>query len=165
MRKLGVNRSRRGARIRAEKLIDDKIVVATGLSSKWARRKAVRLAELQREPRILTPPIRSIPRALLRRSRPRGSRNLSPTSRNIFGASAHAFAGVWKIHHGDPFSTFRANARRFGLVELPIKLPMRPWPVAVVLLKNRTLSPIVERFIACAREMSKTITSARQRCG
>jgi hypothetical protein len=36
-------------------------------------------------------------------------------------------------------------------------MPMSPWPVAIVMLKNRTLSPVVERFIECAREVVKSI--------
>jgi DNA-binding transcriptional LysR family regulator len=34
-------------------------------------------------------------------------------------------------------------------------LPVRPWPVNIVTLKNRTLSPVVERFIECAREVTR----------
>jgi len=157
--------ARLGEDLVIEKLIDDKIVVATGLSSKWARRKAVRLAELQREPWILTPPDTINTASIAEAFKAAGLEEPEP---NVVTFSAHLrthLLASGKFITVIPFSTFRANARRFGLVELPIKLSVRPWPVAVVLLKNRTLSPIVERFIACAREMSKTITSARQRCG
>jgi hypothetical protein len=44
-----------------------------------------------------------------------------------------------------PQSVLRLIARRFGLKELPIALPARPWPVAIVTLKHRTLSPVVQR--------------------
>jgi DNA-binding transcriptional LysR family regulator len=47
----------------------------------------------------------------------------------------------------------------YGLKVLPVDLPVRPWPVVVVTLKNRTLSPIVERFIDCARQVAKSIMS------
>jgi len=57
-----------------------------------------------------------------------------------------------------PLSALRANVRQFGLKALPVKLPVRPWPVAIVMLKNRTLSPVVERFIESARDVSKTIS-------
>ena len=49
-----------------------------------------------------------------------------------------------------------SNADYFSLTLLSVDLPIRPWPVAVVTLKNRTLSPVVERFIACAREVAKS---------
>jgi len=54
------------------------------------------------------------------------------------------------------------NAGRFGLKELPINLPARPWPVAIVTLKNRTLSPVVGRFLECAREVAKSMTGRPQ---
>jgi len=38
-------------------------------------------------------------------------------------------------------SVLRLNADRFSLKVLPIDWPMRPWPVAIVTLKDRTLSP------------------------
>ena len=44
---------------------------------------------------------------------------------------------------------------------LPVKLPVRPWPVTIVTLKNRTLSPVVELFIACAREIAKSVEPNR----
>jgi DNA-binding transcriptional LysR family regulator len=47
--------------------------------------------------------------------------------------------------------------RHISLKALPVGLPVRPWPVAIVTLKNRTLSPAVERFIECAREVAKSI--------
>jgi transposase len=36
--------------------------------------------------------------------------------------------------------------------------PVRPWLITLVTLKTRTLGPIVERFIECAREVAKELT-------
>jgi len=36
-----------------------------------------------------------------------------------------------------------------------------PWPVNIVTLKNRTLSPAVERFIECTRDFSRPIREGR----
>jgi DNA-binding transcriptional LysR family regulator len=44
----------------------------------------------------------------------------------------------------------------YELKVLPVDLPARPWPVVMVTLKNRTLSPIVERFVDCARHIAKS---------
>jgi hypothetical protein len=38
---------------------------------------------------------------------------------------------------------------------LPVDLPTQTWPVVIATLKNRTLSPVVERFLASAREVAK----------
>jgi hypothetical protein len=41
-------------------------------------------------------------------------------------------------------SVVRLNAEPFGLIALPIKLPMANFPLAVITVKNRTLAPAVE---------------------
>jgi DNA-binding transcriptional LysR family regulator len=54
-----------------------------------------------------------------------------------------------------PRSVLRLYAERFVLKALPVDFPVRPWPVSIITLKHRSLSPIVERFIACAEEVAK----------
>jgi DNA-binding transcriptional LysR family regulator len=56
-----------------------------------------------------------------------------------------------------PVSVLTLNADLFFLKRLPIEVPMPPWPVAVVMLKNRTLSPVVERFVECARDTTRSM--------
>jgi DNA-binding transcriptional LysR family regulator len=55
----------------------------------------------------------------------------------------------------------RSVAYYKALKVLPVDLPIRPWPVNIVTLKNRTLSPVVERFIACAREATRAMREGR----
>jgi hypothetical protein len=50
-------------------------------------------------------------------------------------------------------------AERFSLAVLPVELPTRPWPVALATLKNRTLIPVVERFLDCTRNVAKSFGS------
>jgi DNA-binding transcriptional LysR family regulator len=40
---------------------------------------------------------------------------------------------------------------------LPVDVPVRPWPVAVVTLKNRTLSPVAQRFIDHVRAFARSM--------
>ena len=61
-----------------------------------------------------------------------------------------------------PRSVLHTYGPRFSLKALPVDLPLRPWPVTIVTLKHRTLSPVVERFIGCAREVARTFTGRRQ---
>jgi DNA-binding transcriptional LysR family regulator len=46
-----------------------------------------------------------------------------------------------------PRSLLRLSADGIGLKALPVKLPISNFPVAIVTLKNRTLSPVVLLFI------------------
>jgi DNA-binding transcriptional LysR family regulator len=56
-----------------------------------------------------------------------------------------------------PKSALRRGADGQQLKMLRVDLPTTPWPVTVLTLKNRTLSSVVERFIACAREVAKSM--------
>jgi hypothetical protein len=55
----------------------------------------------------------------------------------------------------------RFNVPRFGLKVLPIKLPAQPWPVAMVTLKNRTVTPVVQEFMKDVRTVAKTMLHQR----
>jgi DNA-binding transcriptional LysR family regulator len=149
-----------GEDLAVEKLFDDRTVLAVAATSKWARRKTVRLSELQDASWILTPP-GTINAVLVADAFK--SAGLEPPKPNLVTFSAHLrthLAASGRFVTAIPLSTFHANARRFGLTTLAVNLPVRPWPVAIVMLKDRTLSPVVERFIERAREVSKTISRA-----
>jgi DNA-binding transcriptional LysR family regulator len=55
-----------------------------------------------------------------------------------------------------PRSVLDLYAGRFGLKPLPLELSDSAWPVKIATLRKRTLSPVVERFIACARDVVKS---------
>jgi DNA-binding transcriptional LysR family regulator len=62
-----------------------------------------------------------------------------------------------------PSSVLSQHAERQLLKELPVDFPITRWPVAIVMLKNRTTSPLVERFIECARDVARSFGRAGQR--
>jgi DNA-binding transcriptional LysR family regulator len=45
--------------------------------------------------------------------------------------------------------------------QLPIELPIASAPIGIIMLRNRAPSPVLRRFIDCAREFAKPL--ARQR--
>jgi hypothetical protein len=45
-------------------------------------------------------------------------------------------------------------ADHYAIAALPVDLPANQFSVRIVTLKNRTLSPVVERFLACVREVA-----------
>jgi DNA-binding transcriptional LysR family regulator len=139
-----------------EILFNDQLVVAAGRHSDWARRRKIDLAELITEPWILSGPNTWNNIELAHACRTRGidmPKISLETSSNAIRVSLLAT--------GPYISTFARSsmslyADRFSLTALPVDLPIRPWPVVIFMLKNRTLSPVVERFIACAREVAKS---------
>jgi hypothetical protein len=56
---------------------------------------------------------------------------------------------------GDAVLRFRA--KELGLKVLPAALPHRPSTVAILTLKNRTLSPLAKMFIEAAREPTQPL--------
>jgi len=146
-----------------ETLFEDRLVLACGTQATWARRRKIDLADLMDEPWILAAADTWNYRALVEAFQARG---VAMPTITLATLSVHLRAQL--LADGQfvtlfPVSLLRSNARYFSLKLLPIDLPIRPWPVAVVTLKNRTLSPLVERFIDCAREVAKSFAAGARR--
>jgi DNA-binding transcriptional LysR family regulator len=58
-----------------------------------------------------------------------------------------------------PDSVLRYNAKQWSLKALPIDLGVEPRAVAIVTLKKRTVSPVVQLFIEHVRAVAKTMFS------
>ena len=54
-------------------------------------------------------------------------------------------------------SVMRLSARPFSIVALPIELPSADFPLAVITLKKRTLTPVVKLFLDCARNVAEGV--------
>src|SRR5262249_5386563 len=141
--------------VKVDLLFDDRLVIAAGANSRWARRRKIDLAELIDEPWILPPTDTWHHECLVEAFSVRG---LSlPKARLV------SFCVPLRTHllAAGPYltlfahSVMRHNAQRFQITVLPVELPVRSWPAVVITLQHRTLSPVVERFIACAREVAK----------
>jgi DNA-binding transcriptional LysR family regulator len=55
------------------------------------------------------------------------------------------------------------NAKHWSLKALPIDLLVRPMPIVIFTLKNRTASPVVQLFIDQAHETAKSFLSTPMR--
>jgi DNA-binding transcriptional LysR family regulator len=147
--------------IRTEVLFHDGIVVVAGLQSRWSRRRKVDLSELAGEPWVFPQPQSpfNAPVADLFRARglPFPPRGLARGSVNLLCAliASGPFLGLF------PRSLLHFGANLPPLKVLPLELPIKPLPVGIMTLKNRTISPVVQLFIDCAREISKPLA----RCG
>ena len=138
-------------------LFEDELVVAAGSKSPWFGRRKVDLADLANERWILTAP--GIWNYMLVSEAFR-ARGLDVPNISMRTLSVHLRINL--VATGDfittlPRSILHLYAARFGLQALPIDFPTRPWPVSIITLKNRTLSPVAEQFIECAYEVAKTM--------
>jgi DNA-binding transcriptional LysR family regulator len=145
-----------GDELNIETVCHDQLLIAAAKASPWARRRKIDIAELAGEPWILQGPGTWVHQILADAFRSRG---LGMPHISLVTFSIHLRAGL--LEDGSfltalPESVLRFHAERFALKALPVSLPQRPWPVLIMTLKNRTLSPVVERFIDCVREVAKS---------
>jgi DNA-binding transcriptional LysR family regulator len=146
----------------AEVLYDEQDVVAAGAQNPWVRRRKVALADLMNEAWTLPPPDSLNGELIVEAFRARGLDlpratlvTASVPVRNALLASGRFLSTV-------PGSVFRFPASNPGLKRLPIDLPTTRTPVAVITLKNRTLSPVAQVFIDCAREIVRGLAKGNR---
>jgi DNA-binding transcriptional LysR family regulator len=142
--------------LNSEELFEDKLVVVAGANSKWARRRKLDLCDLVDEPWIL-PPIGGWYRTFVTDAF--RERELAVPKAGLVAHSVGLRARL--VAEGSYITTFaksvvHLNSWHNTLKILPIDFSSRALPAGILTLKNRTLSPVVERFIATARTVSKT---------
>jgi DNA-binding transcriptional LysR family regulator len=143
-----------GEDLNVEHLLDDPMVIAAGKQSRWANRRKVQLAELVDESWIL--PGTGWPLAALTEAFKAKGLSLPRFSLLTFSMPLRLdFMATDKFITAAP----RSTAERHGLKILPVDLPVRPWTIAMMTLKNRTLSPVVERFIEHVRDYTRPMRS------
>jgi DNA-binding transcriptional LysR family regulator len=140
-----------------EVLFNDETVVAASKRSRWARSARIELDELASESWILTPPdswnYSVVAEAFRRRGlfmpKPFLMTFSVPLRVNLVASGNHITAL--------PASILRFNPDNFGLATLPIELPPQEWPVAIVTLKNRTLSTPAQLFCDHVRAFTRSL--------
>src|SRR5215204_2709778 len=58
-----------------------------------------------------------------------------------------------------PESILRFGTRRGDIKPLPVDFPAKPRPIAIVALKNRTLSPAANLFVVAARQVTRSLAT------
>jgi DNA-binding transcriptional LysR family regulator len=137
-----------------ENLFEDSHVVLAGKDSPWLGRGNLELAELMNEPWVL-PPYESVPGPFIINFF--RANNLEPPRASLSTLSAQltiTLVATGRFLGFLPEGVARTSGARAGLVMLPVKLPRSPIAVDIITVKNRTLSPLAELFIDCAREVT-----------
>src|SRR3954452_21157128 len=151
-----------GEQVTFEKLYESPYVVAAGTNSPWVRRRRIELAELMGE-----------------------SWALPPQSGGVGAFFAPAFrAGGFELPHATVVAfahELGINLARTGryltvlpefllqfpsqhpfIKKLPVELPIASEPIGIITRNNRAPSPVVQRFIDCAREVAKPLAKQRR---
>lgn len=131
---------------RITKLFEDRLSVVVGANSRWAKLRQIDLGDLTDAPWIVLPygwGEDILPKAFT-------SRGLAPPRTALKTSSIHLrlhLLATGRFVSALPASVLRLHQESFNLKELRIELPRMPYAVAIVTLKNRTLSPVVDHFI------------------
>lgn len=138
--------------INREALVDDPLVVVAGAHSPWTRKRKIDLKELAKEPWILSPRHTDTYARVAAEFAARGvgmpaAMLLTNTLdlRVRLPASGPYITVV-------PKSALQGREKGRELKALPVDMSI-PWIVTAFTLRNRTLSPVVGRFIDCARDV------------
>jgi len=153
---------RYGDDLDVEVLLNDETRIVVGKDSRWARRRKIDIAELAGESWIL-PPANSLNSAVVIdafQARGLGAPKVSIVTYSMQLRAKLIAAGRHVTVF--PRSLLRLYADDMALKELPIDLPPREWPIALVTLKNRMTNPVVQLFISQVRETFKALAVRRE---
>jgi DNA-binding transcriptional LysR family regulator len=144
-----------------ENLFDDDIVIVAARQNPWTRRRRIELAELVNEPWTLPSLDTGIGAFATDAFRARG---LKPPSATVVTYSMHmrdkllATGRFLTMLSG---YTFVLPSKHSSLKALPVELANARGKIAIITLKNRTLSPLAQLFIKTTRAVVKSLAKAR----
>ena len=142
-----------------EVLFDDPHYVVAGSGSHWAHLRKIALVELANEPWII-PPSPVIDALLTKMFETEG---LKPPSKRVIAGSVvlrmHLLA-TGRFLSLFPKSVLRTATQRWSIKTLPFDLRAEAQPIAIITLKNRTLSAVTQLFINELRAVAKGVATA-----
>jgi len=146
--------------LHAEVLFNDRICLAAGRQSAWARRRKIELADLIDAPLISPDADTPVGAAVVEAFRAAWlpEPHIAVTTFSVHLRTILSMTGPFIAVL--PASMLLFNPQLHGLKELALAIPMPQPPALLVTLKHRTLSPPVIRFMECAREVAKPMRDA-----
>jgi DNA-binding transcriptional LysR family regulator len=139
-----------------ETLFHDSWVVAAGLQNPWTRRRTIELAELRNEPWVL--PAEGFGSALVADAF--RAIDLKPPKTTVATFSLNLrnrLLATGRFLTMLPGYSVKFRDRHPPLKALPVDLPNSRAAVAIVTLRNRTLSPVAQLFIETMRVITKQL--------
>jgi DNA-binding transcriptional LysR family regulator len=139
----------------AEILYDDPLFVVADAHHRLVRRRSIKLAELVNEPWALPPantPSGSYVRTAFERNGLILPHRIVSTYSHVLRHHLVATAGFITVL---PKSMLEVMAKSLSLRALPVHIPEARRTMAIVVLKQRTLSPVAKLFIETVRAVAK----------
>ena len=145
--------------LEAETLYHDRPYFLCGSKHRLARRRRINLAELADEPWLL--PHESIFSTYLTQAfETNGLAAPKLGVRSYSVAQRVSLLTTNRFVSAESGSVLRFNAAKLPIKVLPVEHTARPWPIGVVTLKSRTVSPVVQTFLKYVRQVAKPMAKA-----
>ena len=144
----------------AEILYDDPLIVVVDARHPLTRRRSIELAELVNEPWAI-PPANTPAGRCVRNAFQKNSLALPNTIVSTYShVLRHNLVATARFITVVPKSMLQVMGKSLSIKALPVHLSAIR-PIAIVVLKNRTLSPIAELFIEAVRAVPKPQTKGK----
>jgi DNA-binding transcriptional LysR family regulator len=140
----------------AQVVYKDRPYITAAATNRSALRRRVEVAELLEQRWVL--PGESILRSVLEEALE--ARGFGLPKIGVKSYSVHqriSLLATGRFVSADSRSVLRYNGAASSVILLPVDLPIRFWPVAVVTLKDRTINPVIQTFVDCVRDVSKPL--------
>jgi DNA-binding transcriptional LysR family regulator len=147
--------------MKVENLLNDDIVVVAAIQNRWARRRRIDLADLVDELWTLPPRDTGIGAFAEAAFRSRALQPPQPTVVTYSMHMCHQLLATGRFLTMLPRYTLVLPGRHPSVKALPVELVDPRGPMAIITLKNRTLSPLAELFIKTARAVAKPLPRSR----
>ncbi len=140
-----------------ETLYHDPYVVAAGAANRWARRRSIKLAELVNELWALPPPDSLVGSFVIEAFRASGLDLPRATVFTFPYEVRNSLLATGRYLTVLPSSVLRFPAKHPFIKALRVQLPIVGEPIGIFTWKTRTLSPVAELFLDCARQVAKAL--------
>ena len=140
--------------LEAEVLYEDRPFIVSGSNNRWTRRRKIEFEELLEEPWLLPGEGFFLTEAF--QSQGFAIPKFGVTSYSVYQRIALLATGRF-------IGMLSGSVMRFSpavhapLSVLPVDFSSGTWPVAIVKLKDRTISPVVQTFIDCVRDVARPL--------
>jgi DNA-binding transcriptional LysR family regulator len=138
-----------------EVLFDEPLVVVAGAENAWARRRKVKLAELVNERWTWPAAGTTFDSLVVQAFRASGVEAPRPAVYVDDFRMRLKLAATGRFLAIVPASVMRFAGEQSSIKLLPSELPTTQSSIAIITLKNRTLTPLARAFVECAREVIK----------
>ena len=138
-----------------EVLFEEPLTVVASSENPWSRRRKIELKELKSEPWTWPAAGTLIDTLVIDAFRSQG---VDPPRATVY-ADAYSFrirlAATGRFLAVVPASIMRLAGKPASIKVLPVDLPATRRQIGIITLKNRTLSPLAQLFIQCARDVAR----------